>query len=308
MSGKETRRRAKPTPFDPRRRVGRRPRPPEVDGFLHVGRVGEAVGKGRRREQAGQVVAHRARRRDRRQVGRPLDPSLAGHRPGDRDQRQRPGDQDETAAHRQGQHLARSPRRHAHALTPTPPAPRSRGAAAAAARARPASRRAGRRTGPAAPAPRRAGAWRRRRRAAGDQVPDRERSQGAVALEVGAKQGGGGLDPAGPTAAPSRPGGRWTAASESRTSARAAGARPRPSRSAGQRQMTERPAGRHPGLGQVASEPFLELPGGGRGDQRRPRRAAVGQLEQQRRPVGLGCRAGQRGGKRLRALRLADRR
>ena len=66
---------------------------------------GEPVGQRRRREQARQVVAHRARGRDRRQVGGPLRPPLAGHRAGDRHQRQRAGDQREGAAERQRQRL-----------------------------------------------------------------------------------------------------------------------------------------------------------------------------------------------------------
>ena len=80
--------------------------------------IRQAVGQGRRREQARQVVAHRARRRDRRQVRRPLHPPFAGHRAGDRDQRQRRGDQHEGPAERQRQRLpalaARTPR-HPHA-------------------------------------------------------------------------------------------------------------------------------------------------------------------------------------------------
>ena len=87
-------------------RERRCPGPCQVDELVDVGRVRDATGKGRRREQARQVVAHRPRRRDRRQVGGPLDPALAGDRAGDRDQRQGGRDQREGAAQGQQQRLA----------------------------------------------------------------------------------------------------------------------------------------------------------------------------------------------------------
>ena len=82
-------------------------RPVQVGRLRDVTRIGRPVGQARRREQLGEVVAHRADRRDRGQVGGALRATLAGHRPGDRDQRARRRDQDEAAAEREDQRLAR---------------------------------------------------------------------------------------------------------------------------------------------------------------------------------------------------------
>ena len=62
------------TPFALRRLDCGQPRPLQVGGLVEVGRVRLPVGRASGREQAGQVVAHRADGRDRRQVGRPLHP------------------------------------------------------------------------------------------------------------------------------------------------------------------------------------------------------------------------------------------
>lgn len=80
--------------------------PGQVFDLLHVFRVRQAVGEHGRRQQPRQVVAHRARRRDRREVGRPLRPALPDHRAGDRDQCQGAGDQREGAREREQQRLA----------------------------------------------------------------------------------------------------------------------------------------------------------------------------------------------------------
>ena len=79
----------------------------QVGGLVEVDGIRQAVRERRRREQPRQVVAHRAGGRDRREVGRPLHPPLAGHRPGDRDQHQRPGKQGQGSAEGEDQGLAR---------------------------------------------------------------------------------------------------------------------------------------------------------------------------------------------------------
>jgi len=89
------------------RHVGRGgPGPSQVLELLHVRWIRQTVGKHGRRQQPRQVVAHRARRRDRGQVGTSLRSPLSRHRTGDRDQRQGSGDQREGAPERQQQDLA----------------------------------------------------------------------------------------------------------------------------------------------------------------------------------------------------------
>ena len=140
-SGKETRRRPADDAVRFRRLEGGDSRPQQVDELLHVQRIRQAVGQGRRGEQPRQVVAHRARRGDRRQVRGPLHPPLPGDRAGDRDQRQRCDDQHEDPAQRQRQRLAAllqqprpQPRRQPAA------APRRQGAGQRAARGYPTER------------------------------------------------------------------------------------------------------------------------------------------------------------------------
>ena len=74
--GKRDRSRARVDAVRPAGGERGRPRPGQVGGLVDVGRVGQAVGQRRRRQQPRQVVAHRAGRRDRRQVGGPLHPPL----------------------------------------------------------------------------------------------------------------------------------------------------------------------------------------------------------------------------------------
>ena len=160
----------------------RGPRPGQVDGAGHVDRVRQPVGKQRRRGHPRQVVAHRARRRERRQVGGPLQPALAGQRAGDRDDRQR-RDQQHHAARRAppaapgrrtpgrrpgpGPSAAAAPRRRRPAAprpapagpppspaAASPPAPRCPASAGRAPPARPAPGRAAGRRGSAPPRPR----------------------------------------------------------------------------------------------------------------------------------------------------------
>jgi hypothetical protein len=78
----------------------------EVERLRKVGGIRSTVGQGRRRQQLRQVVLHRSGGGDRGEVGGALGSPLSGYRAGDRDHRERRGDQRQGATEGQDQCLA----------------------------------------------------------------------------------------------------------------------------------------------------------------------------------------------------------
>ena len=144
---------------DPRRRSGGVGGAGQEGGLAQVAGVDGAVFESRRGAEPAGVVAHRTRRRDRREIGGALGPALAGHRADDRDQGEG-GDHHrrERAEHRRQRwpSSASRPRARRRARVPTVPPGRSRRARGA--------RRLGRAPG-SRPAPSARGGADRRRRA-----------------------------------------------------------------------------------------------------------------------------------------------